>query len=86
MDFLGNVEEITSEGRIVVSASASPGMGDSVFDGRKRKIGKVVRIFGPVDGPYVSVVLEDGTAASGLIGSVVYTQGVKHHGKGKRRY
>ncbi|MDD2411021.1 MAG: Gar1/Naf1 family protein [Candidatus Methanomethylophilaceae archaeon] len=85
MDFLGTVAEITSDGKAVVLASASPETGDSVFDSRRRRIGKVVRLFGPVDGPYVSVELE-GVEPSELAGADLYTQGVKQNGKVKRRH
>ena len=85
MDFLGTVAEITSDGRAVVSASVPPEVGDPVFDSRKRRLGKVVRIFGPVDGPYVSVELEN-VNVSELAGSDLYIQGVKQNGKVKRRH
>ncbi|MDN5357162.1 MAG: H/ACA ribonucleoprotein complex subunit GAR1 [Candidatus Methanomethylophilaceae archaeon] len=85
MDFLGTVAEITSDGRAVVSASVLPEIGNPVFDSRKRRLGKVVRIFGPVDGPYVSVELEN-VNVSELAGADLYTQGVKQNGKVKRRH
>lgn len=85
MDFLGTVTETTSDGRAVVSASSTPETGDPVFDSSRRRIGKVIRIFGPVDGPYVSVELEN-VDLSKLAGTELYTQGVKQNGKVKRRH
>ena len=84
MDFLGTVSEITSDGRVVVQAITPPDMGGPVFDVRNRRIGRVVRIFGPVDRPYVSVEVDDPSIS--LAGAELYTQEVKSNGKNKRRH
>ena len=84
MDFLGTVSEITSDGRAVVQTTKPPDMGGPVFDTRNRRIGKIVRIFGPVDRPFVSIQVED-TSIS-LAGTELYTQEVKNNGKNKRRH
>ena len=85
MDFLGTVEETTSEGRVIVKAEALPDVGDMVFDQRRTRMGSVRRIFGPVDGPYVSVSVSDRSLLDGIKGSKIYYEGVTQHGKGKRR-
>ena len=84
MDFLGTVSEITSDGRVVVQTTTPPDMGGPVFDARNRRIGKIVRIFGPVDRPFVSVRVDDRFIS--LAGAELYTQKVKNNGKNKRRH
>lgn len=85
MEFLGTVEEITTEGRIVVKGVAAPEPGDSVFDSKQKRIGTVRRIFGPVDSPYVSVVPSDKTVLANITGKKTYFEGATRHGKNKRR-
>lgn len=85
MEFLGTVEEITTEGRIVVRAVVTPEPGDNVFDQRNTRIGTVKRIFGPVDSPYVSVVPLDRNVIKNISGKKTYFEGATRHGKNKRR-
>ena len=85
MDFLGTVDEITNEGRIVVRSSVLPEVGNAVFDSSSKKIGTVKRIFGPVDEPFVSINLDKGVSPEKLKGKEVYTTGRAHNGKDKRR-
>ena len=56
MEPLGSVKTISSKGHLIVAASAMPNVGDTVSDERARKIGRVIRVFGPVSGPYVAVL------------------------------
>ena len=55
MDYLGEVETVTHDGKIVVRAITAPEVNVGVFDSHERKIGTVKRVFGPVDSPYVTV-------------------------------
>jgi rRNA processing protein Gar1 len=55
MQFLGEIETITNDGKIVIRAVTAPEVNNTVFDNRDRKIGTVKRILGPVDSPYASV-------------------------------
>ncbi len=86
MDFLGTVEEIGFDGKIISKGPALPNTGDSVFDSRQVRIGKVKRVFGPVDEPYTSVIPDDKSRISGLVGKKLYFEGEISNGKGKRRY
>lgn len=54
MDILGIIEGITSDGHALVRCENVPGLGATVFEG-KRRIGTVRRLLGPVDSPYASV-------------------------------
>ena len=85
MNFLGVVEEITSDGKMVVTCETAPEIGDSVFDAKKKHIGSVKRIFGPVDKPYVSVMATDKSVLTDISGKKVYFEGATRYGKNKRR-
>ncbi len=84
MDYFGTVSEMTSDGRAVAIAIAPPEVGDPVFDDRKRRVGKIIRIFGPVDAPYASIKADGPSPLN--IGMRLYTQKVRYNGKNKRRY
>ncbi len=85
MDFLGRVEEITCDGRLIVQCDNLPEIGDSVFDNRQNRLGVVNKVFGPVDGPYVSVTPEKKIDTSALRGAETFFRGREQNGKGKRR-
>lgn len=85
MDFLGIVEEITTEGRIIVRGVTAPEPGDFVFDPKQKRIGTVKRVFGPVDSPYVSVVPADRSILTNISGKKTYFEGATRNGKNKRR-
>jgi len=55
MDCLGVVEEVTTDGRLIVRCENLPDLGDRVCDASRKEIGTVGRILGPVDAPYASV-------------------------------
>lgn len=82
MEFLGIVAESDPK-KIVVRGGSLPETGDSVFDSRKRKVGIVRRVFGPVDSPYVSVTLHGEHETP--VGVEMYYSKETKHGKGKRR-
>jgi len=85
MDILGVVEEVTHDGNIIVRGTVTPEYGNIVYDSKKNKIGSVKRIFGPVDGPYVSVTPVDKTVLVSISGKNVYFERGTQHGKNKRR-
>ncbi len=85
MEFLGEVETITDEGRLIVRATALPDVNSPVFDQRERKIGTVKRVFGPVDSPYVTILPVDKERLSSLAHKKIYFKGENTNGKGKRR-
>ena len=59
MELLGLVETVTAAGNLVVRACTAPDVNSAVYDGGNARVGTVKRIFGPVDGPYVTVVPAD---------------------------
>jgi len=85
MRYLGTVQEVTSEGRLVVRGAFLPEPRSLVLDNRGKRLGRVRRVFGPVDSPYVSVDPIGDTSLLRLIGRQTYIEGVDKDGKGKRR-
>jgi len=55
MKFLGNISHLSNSGRLIARSSQSPPSGAFVFDKDKRKIGKIVEIFGPTKDSYISI-------------------------------
>ena len=49
MEYLGDVETVTSDGKLVIRAVSAPDVNNAVFDEREQRIGTVKRVFGPVD-------------------------------------
>lgn len=84
MEYLGDIETITNDGKIVVRAVVTPDPGALVVDEKERRIGTVKRVFGPVDSPYVTVVPAEKGDLDGLVNKRTYTKGENRYGKGKR--
>ena len=85
MLYLGEVETITNDGKIVVRAVNTPEINNAVYDSRERKIGTVKRVFGPVDSPYVTVSPAVKEGLDGLLNQETYFRGENKDGKGKGR-
>ena len=84
MNYLGKIEEITTDGRLIVECEDLPDIGNQVFDNKDRKIGRVGRVFGPVDAPYASIDV-DKESKRPTIGTELFFKGRDKNGKGKRR-
>ncbi|MCL2143312.1 MAG: Gar1/Naf1 family protein [Methanomassiliicoccaceae archaeon] len=85
MDVLGVVEDVTHEGIIIVIGDVTPEYGNIVYDSKQKRIGSVKRIFGPVDGPYISVAPSDKNVLKNITGKKVYFEKGAQYGKNKRR-
>lgn len=91
MKFLGNISHITNSGRLIAKSSKSPSTGVTVYNKDKKKIGKVLSVFGPTKNPYISISvfksidLNDFEKSYGndLYASVDYKK--KKRGRGKRK-
>ena len=87
LESLGVVETVSGEGRFVVKATAVPEIDEAVLDSKGKRIGTVKRVFGPIEGPYVTVNAEGGTPLTDIVGNMVYyCKGEIRNGKGKRRH
>ncbi len=82
---LGRVEEITNDGRLILTCDELPDLGDQVYDSSRNKIGTVKRIFGPIDKPYASVVPETESSISKMKGIEIFYKERQQNGKNKRR-
>ncbi len=86
MDFLGRVEEITCDGRLIARCDSVPELGDRVFDRRQKMIGTIGKVFGPVAEPYISVNIPGSNEMPVPKGTeLFYNKGRNQNGKGKGR-
>lgn len=86
MRFLGEIQEVTFDGKLIVKGVFAPRVREKVTDNRQRLIGYVSRVFGPVAGPYITVAVTGEQSLLSAIGKQVYVEGVEDLGKsGKRR-
>ena len=76
MKSLGKILDITSNGLLITRPESTPRIGSKVIDNRKRNIGIVKNIIGPVSAPYViiSINKQDRKSAHNFIGIEVYTK------------
>ena len=86
MELLGNVETVSGEGRFVVRSVSAPEMNEAVYDASGNRLGIVKRIFGPVEGPYVTVNANEGIELTDICGIKVYHKGETKNAKGKRKH
>jgi len=73
MRSLGHVENIAYDGSVLVRAAFAPNRGTVVVDRRKRPVGRIVKVFGPVKEPFATV-RPDGKPAMALIGAEVFIE------------
>ena len=85
MMILGTVQEVTFDGKLVIKAAFAPHLRARVVDNRKRTMGTVRRVFGPVAAPYVSIEPTGDLNLLATLGKLVYVEEVGNYGKDKRR-
>ena len=80
---LGSVSELAHNGLLIVRARTMPRRNDEVIDSRNRTVGRVVRVFGPVAKPFVSVqpAVRDTNYILSLMGHDVYLRERKGWGR-----
>jgi len=84
---LGNVKNVTHDGSILLQASEIFRPGTPVFDSRGGEIGKVARVFGPVNCPYISVKPKGQIDTFGILNSTLYAGEYKPaHRKGVKKW
>ena len=87
MKFLGNISHISNSGKLIARSSQTPPSGAFVFNKDKKKIGKILDVFGPTKNPYISIKLFRSFNFKDFDGDELY---VSHNnkntrGRGKRR-
>ena len=86
LECLGYVETVSGEGRFVVKADTVPEINETVFDDKGKRMGTVKRVFGPVEGPYVTVNAENGIDLTAITGMKIYFKGEVKNAKGSRKH
>jgi RNA-binding protein len=80
---LGTVENFAVNGTVLIRADLAPPLGTGVVDAKGQAVGTVVRVFGPVRRPYLSVE-PAGKPSLSLLGKEVYpAQGMPYGKKGR---
>jgi len=74
MKLLGVVRGTNPKGDLIVKSDgpAYVHVGAEVFDTRKRTVGRVKKLFGPVKAPYINIKPKKQRASSELFGTEVY--------------
>ena len=85
MKFLGEVQEVTYDGKLIVRGLFAPQPRELVVDNRNKPLGRVIRVFGPVSSPFVSVAVSGDQSLLSAVGKQVYVEGVEDRGKGGKR-
>jgi rRNA processing protein Gar1 len=85
-ELFGKVTHAVKRG-MVVKTIILPKVGSPVFDSKKRRVGNVVDLFGPVKSPYALIKPAAGLTADdqrGLVGSEVFMGEIYGGKKGKK--
>ena len=85
MRLLGVVQDISHDGKLIVKARFAPNLKELVRDNLKGEVGRVSKIFGPVQSPYVAIEPRKELKTLAVLGKEVYVQQERENGKGKRR-
>ncbi|MCS7131898.1 MAG: Gar1/Naf1 family protein [Hadesarchaea archaeon] len=83
---LGKVVHVTKRG-LVVRLEREPRLGETIYDGKRRRVGQLLDLFGRVDSPYALVrpaseIAPDDLAA--LVGEELFTSEGRSHGRGRK--
>jgi len=81
---IGRVIHISPSEKAVVKTTRPLKIGEKVFDGNKKVIGRVSDVFGPIKAPYIEVNIENGKP-SDFVGKTLYHVPLKQSRRGKRR-
>jgi rRNA processing protein Gar1 len=75
MKYLGKIDDIIYNGKILIRTTFKPSFGKTVVDKHKKAIGKIQQIIGPVQEPYIIISPKKEFKASfKLIGTDVYLE------------
>ncbi|MEM2342017.1 MAG: Gar1/Naf1 family protein [Candidatus Bathyarchaeia archaeon] len=83
MKKIGQILHAGLGNRAIVKVESLPNLGATVFDIKKRPIGVVLDIFGPVKSPYVEIEVKDQNPKK-MVGSPIYILPKTKNFKGKR--
>jgi len=84
LEEIGEILHVIQGNRAVAKVKVAPKPGSTVFDIRRKPIGQVIDIFGPVKSPYIEIrVMEQDPRK--LINSPIYISPKDKGVRGKRR-
>ena len=73
MKFIGKIDDIIFDGRILVRTTFKPKIGTIVINKHKQELGKISQIIGPVKKPYITIKPKKELKSTfNLIGTDVY--------------
>ncbi|MFW6320982.1 MAG: H/ACA ribonucleoprotein complex subunit GAR1 [Halohasta sp.] len=61
-------------GIVKIEGDDTPDIGLMVIDESLSTVGRIVDVFGPVDGPYVAITPTDSAALTDLVGTKLYAR------------
>lgn len=82
---LGRVVHVTKRG-LVIRLEREPRLGEVIYNGKRRRVGQLLDLFGPVNGPYALVRPAGGIAPedlAALVGKELFSSEGKSHGSGR---
>jgi RNA-binding protein len=85
MKFLGNIQEVTFDGKLIVRGAFAPQPRSRISDNRQKPVGRVIKVFGPVSAPYVTVEPVGELSLLSAVGKQVYVEEVEEYAKAKGR-
>jgi RNA-binding protein len=70
---LGNIKGLGYDGKLIVKGKFAPKINSDVMDNRRKVIGKISRVFGPIETPYISIrPAKNQNPSFDIIGNPVY--------------
>lgn len=73
MYLLGRIKDLGYNGKLIVKGDFAPRLNTEVMDKKRKVIGKISRVFGPVQSPYIAVSPQRGYKPSfDIVGKPVY--------------
>ena len=72
MKCVGKVSHLNSQNMAIVNTHDKVAKNTKIYDSEKRNIGRVVNIFGPVNGPYLAIAPNKGIRITKIVGREVY--------------
>ena len=89
MELLGHIEGVTHTGDLIARGHNKPRPRTRVYSNRREQVGSVLRIFGPVDHPFITIRPSRGLNLVSLVSQKIYVEekrnGTEHKRKRKPR-
>ncbi|MEM4983021.1 MAG: Gar1/Naf1 family protein [Candidatus Bathyarchaeia archaeon] len=83
LEEIGEILHVVQGDRAIAKVKITPKLGLTVFDIRRKPIGRIVDIFGPIKSPYIEIEVEEQNPEK-LVNSPIYISPKDRGMKGKR--